>query len=293
MPAWQYVAFQSAFVQSSGFGADLPAVMGYVSETTNNTLRNPLRTAFAICPSLLALTLAACAPAPPATGIDDPYEDHNRNVHELNKSLDRAFVRPGAEGYGSAVPDPVRRGVSNFVNNIDLPRMVVNDILQGKVEDAGVNTFRFLVNSTFGLGGLLDVARDGGLEARNTDFGETLHVWGWKEGRYLELPAIGPSTERDALGKVVDFALNPLKNSLTREQHAGVVALGFASQLGDRDQFSQTIDSILYESADSYAQARLLYLQNRRYQLGGEGTFDYVDPYEDPYYDPYEDPYEE
>ena len=107
----------------------------------------------------------------------------------------------------------------------------------------------------------------------------------------MELPVIGPSTERDAAGKVVDLFLNPLKYPMTGEQRAGVFVLGFASRLSDRDQFSQTIDSILYESADSYAQARLLYLQNRRFQLGGEGTFDNFDPYEDVYSDPYEDPY--
>jgi phospholipid-binding lipoprotein MlaA len=242
--------------------------------------------------------MSACSPAPPAQGINDPFEEHNRNVHELNKSLDSAVVRPGAEGYGNAVPSPVRKGVSNFVGNLDMPRMVVNDLLQGRVEDAGANTFRFLINSTFGLGGLFDVAHDGGLDARPTDFGETLHVWGFREGRYLELPVIGPSTERDTAGKIVDLALNPLRYVVNEPQQTGLFALGLASRLGDRGEFSQTIDSVLYDSADSYAQARILYLQNRRFQLGGEGTLDYFDPYEDvygtpaddPYYDPYEDP---
>lgn len=242
---------------------------------------------------LCSLLLLGCTPAPPATGINDPYEDSNRSIHELNKRLDRAFVRDGAGGYGRIVPEPVRRGVSNFVNNFDMPRMVVNDLLQGKIEDAGANTFRFLINSTFGLGGLLDPARDMGLNARETDFGETLHTWGFKEGRYVELPVIGPSTERDVAGKVVDLFLNPLKTGLNTDQRAGLMVLGFAARLSDRDQFSQTVDSILYESADSYAQARLLYLQNRRFQLGGEGTFDNFDPYEDSYEDPYYDPYED
>ena len=265
--------------------------MVYILKSTLNLLGIPLRTA-AFTTALVVLSmLSACSPAPPATGINDPFEEHNRNVHEFNKRVDRAFVRGGSGGYGEAVPEPVRRGVSNFVGNLDMPRMVVNNLLQGKIEDATANTFRFLVNSTFGLGGVLDVAGDGGLTARDTDFGETLHVWGFKEGRYLELPVLGPSTERDAFGKVVDLALNPLKNNLNDDQRLGAAALGLASRLGDRGEYSQTVDSILYDSADSYAQTRLIYLQNRRYQLGGEGTFDYFDPYEDTYAEPSEDPY--
>lgn len=242
-----------------------------------------------ILAGLCALTLAACTPAPPATGINDPYEADNREVHEFNKRLDRAFVRGGAGAYGNVVPEPVRQTVSNFVGNADMPRMVVNNVLQGRPEDAIHNTFRFLINSTFGLAGLLDPASDMGLTARDTDFGETLHVWGAGEGAYVELPVIGPSTERDVLGKVVDLALNPLKYTLSDDERLALSVLGVASRLGDREQFSDTVDSVLYDSADSYSQARIVYLQNRRFELGGEASLDYADPYEDPYFDPYED----
>lgn len=252
----------------------------------NNKFGISLLNGFITCAFIFGVS--ACAPRTDS-GVYDPYETHNRRVHNFNKGLDSGVVRGGSGTYGKIVPQPVRLTISNFVNNADMPRMIVNDILQGKIEDAGHNTFRFLINSTFGLAGLLNPASDMGLDSRDTDFGETLHVWGAGEGAYLELPIIGPSTERDAFGKVVDLALNPLKNSLPDDERLALKALGIAAQLGDRDQFSQTVDSVLYESADSYAQARLLYLQNRRFELGDENAVDYDDPYADPYYDPYED----
>lgn len=243
----------------------------------------------------LAAMLAACTPAPTATGINDPYEAQNRRVHELNKSIDRAFVGTGAGVYGKIVPEPVRRGIGNVAANLDLPRVVVNDLLQGNVEDALHNSFRFLVNSTFGLAGLADPATDMGLDERDTDFGETLHVWGAREGAYIELPVLGPSTERDAAGKVVDIALNPLRYVLDEDERNAMLAISILARFGDRNRFSETINSILYDSADSYAQARLLYLQNRRFELGGDeaatGYDPYADAYDDPYADPNEDPY--
>jgi phospholipid-binding lipoprotein MlaA len=238
----------------------------------------------------VAALLSGCAAPPPPAEINDPYEARNRAVHEANRDLDRIFVRGASNAYGNTVPEPVRESVGNFASNLDQPRLVVNNILQGRAENALHNTFRFLVNSTFGIAGLFDPATDMGLAARDTDFGETLHVWGAGEGAYVELPVLGPSTERDTVGRVVDIALNPLRYAdLTSEQSAGLFASSAASRIGDRYRFSSTVDSILYDSADSYAQARLIYLQNRRFQLGQETS----DAAFDPYYDPYEDPYAE
>ena len=139
---------------------------------------------------------------------------------------------------------------------------------------------RFVINSTLGFGGLFDVASDFGIEDHETDFGETLHVWGAGEGAYVELPFLGPSTQRDAVGKVVDLFTNPLSYTLDDpESYYGPVA-SVASGLGNRGRFSDTIDSILYDSADSYAQARLIYLQNRRFELGQEDQGAEIDPFE-------------
>lgn len=260
-----------------------------------------------ILPALAVLTvlaLAACAPAPIASGITDPHEAQNREVHALNREIDQVVFRPLSRGYGGGVPGPFRQGVANFAANVDLPRSAVNGLLQFRPQDAMHNTLRFVVNTTVGIGGLFDPATAIGLPARDTDFGETLHIWGFGEGNYVELPVIGPSTERDTVGAVVDLALNPLSYVLPKpESYAPTVAQAL-SNVGDRYTYGTTVDSILYESADSYAQARVLYLENRRYELrrfGGAGAAeedDYLDPYAEDappgaavpdYEDPYED----
>lgn len=230
--------------------------------------------------------LAACGPAPVAQGINDPYEARNRAVHEFNRGLDRRLVRPAADAY-AILPEPVERGVSNFASNLDVPGDVLNNILQGRVGPAAQNTLRFAVNTVFGIGGLFDTATALGLPGKPTDFGETLHVWGVGEGRYAEVPFLGPKTERDLLGTAVDIATNPVRLALPTPERSYATAAQVGSSLGDRARYSETVDSILYESADSYAQTRLLYLQNRRFALGqaaGESSDEgFVDPYEDPY----------
>src|SRR5690606_23580411 len=188
-----------------------------------------------ILASLLALAAAtACGPARIPAGLQDPYEDQNRLVHQANTDIDRALLKPASNAYGSGIPQPVRRGVGNFAGNIDLPRSVANNLLQGRFPNAMHNTLRFVVNTTIGLGGLFDPATGIGLEARNTDFGETLHIWGVGEGNYVELPVLGPSTERDTAGAIVDLALNPLTYVLpSPEKYATTVAKGL-SKVGDR-----------------------------------------------------------
>lgn len=249
--------------------------------------------------------LSACAGPPSGDGINDPFEPANRRIHDFNKGVDRVLVSPASKGYG-IVPPPVKRAVGNVADTLDLPGDIANNLLQFRLVAAAENTLRLGVNLTFGLAGTIDVSSELGLEGKPTDFGETLHVWGAGEGAYMELPFAGPSTVRDTAGMAVDIALNPLRLALPTKEANAATALKLFSRLGDRDRFSDTVDSLLYESADSYAQARLLYLQNRRFQLGkggaGGGTSDdgFIDPYADPtapeaapddFIDPYEDPY--
>lgn len=236
---------------------------------------------------LVAGTLAACSGPDVASGVYDPYEVHNRLVHEDNRALDRALVRPASNAYGNGLPEPIRDGIGNVASNLSVPGSIVNDILQGQLGDALHNTARFLLNSTLGLGGLLDPASDAGLEQRDADFGETLHVWGFKEGAYIELPIIGPSTSRAAVGKVVDLFLNPLNQFVPAPEKYALPIIAGASRVGDRYDYSGTVDSILYESEDSYAQARVIYLQNRRHQLSGDSV-----EAEEEAYDLYEESYE-
>jgi len=233
-------------------------------------------------PLLLVLGLAGCAAAPPG-GIADPFEPMNRRVHGFNKSLDAAVLRPVSQALdssrqGNGGPGPVEMA-GNFGANLALPGKVANSLLQGRPEPAIRNMFRFLVNSTLGIGGLFDLAtEDFDLPEVDTDFGETLHVWGVPAGAYLELPVLGPSTQRDLAGDIVDLLLlDPLDGVVNRDVRRAGLAARVLSKAGDRARFGSTVDSVLHESADSYAQTRLLYMQHRQYQLNEEGEV--IDPY--------------
>lgn len=218
--------------------------------------------------ALSLCALSACAAPQVAQGVNDPYEAQNRVRFERSVQSDRAFLRPVANAYGEVVPEPARIVIGNAGDNFALPSSVVNNLMQANIGDAVVNAFRFVFNSTIGLAGLLDPASLVGVEARPTDFGETLHVWGAAEGAYLVLPFVGPSTERDAVGRVVDLFTNPLGYVLPEPEVYALPVTGVLGRLGDRYRFGSTVDSVLYDSADPYAQARLLYLQNRRFELG-------------------------
>ena len=234
-----------------------------------------------ICAGLAsALALAGCAALPAPEGINDPYEVENRSMHAFNVAADKHVLKPISRAFGRPGGGGAQQVVANFAGNLDVPGDVVNDVLQLRLGKAVENTLRFAVNTTVGMGGLFDPATAIGVLGKKTDFGETLHVWGVSEGHFIELPLLGPSTARDALGEVVDSAMNPIGFLLPKpESYIGTLAK-VASKIGDRARYSETVDSILYDSADGYAQARLLYLQNRRYELGQTAS---EDSFEDPY----------
>ena len=232
--------------------------------------------------------MSACSVAPEGAAMNDPYEATNRQVHEFNKQLDRAVLRPVSQSTAK-LPQELTDPVVNFAENTGLPSAILNGALQGDIGGVATNAMRFVINTTVGIGGLFDPADAIGLYEEKTDFGETLAVWGVGEGAYMELPGFGPSTERDTVGLIVDFIIDPIEFVGTPPQIDAGVAPKLASKVIDRGRFGGTVDSILYESADSYAQARLLYLQNRRFELGQTSTDTYIDPYADPYFDPYQD----
>lgn len=215
----------------------------------------------------LATLLAGCSPAPVAKGINDPFEARNRKAHDRAIKSDAKMLKPVATAYGKVTPDPLRKGVNNVSDTLGLPSDIINNVLQGRIDDAAYNVFRLTVNATLGVAGLFDVASAFGLEARDTDFGETLHVWGAPEGAYVVLPFIGPSTERDAVGMVVDMVLDPFGPAQSLERFSYALPLGVAAKLDSRYRYSGLIDPVLYESADSYALTRVTYLDNRRYEL--------------------------
>jgi phospholipid-binding lipoprotein MlaA len=228
--------------------------------------------------------MVACTRPVPSAEINDPFEKENRSMHAFNVGLDRKLLKPAAEKVAGAGTGPAAMGLKHFVENLEGPRDVVNNVLQLRLGRAVHNGLRFAINTTIGLGGIFDPATAMGAEAKHTDFGETLYIWGVGEGHYLELPVLGPSTSRDALGKVVDYAIDPVSIFVKAPESYAVATAKLADTVESRARHADIVDSILYDSADSYAQARLLYLQNRRYELGQTvSDANTIDVYEDPY----------
>ena len=156
--------------------------------------------------ALVFLFLGGCAstgPAPSDPG--DPYERINRSILTFNLESDKYFLKPIAKGYEKVLPKPIRSGVSNFFTNLWEPMTIVNDLLQGKFAHAGRDTSRFVINTTLGLFGILDVATEMNLPRRKEDFGQTLAVWGVPSGPFLVLPFLGPSNIRDTAGLVPQY----------------------------------------------------------------------------------------
>jgi phospholipid-binding lipoprotein MlaA len=225
-----------------------------------------------------SLGLAACSPSQPPGPIPDPLEPLNRRVHAFNKGVDTHLVKRIGSGTSRDGTGQVVQVVGNSGSNLALPGKAANHLLQARPLPALRMTFRFLVNSTLGFAGFLDPAgKDFALPEEDTDFGQTLAAWGVGEGAYLELPLIGPSSTRDATGRIVDIVIDPMRGWLNRDQYLIGTGARVVSKAGERGRFSDTVDSILYESADSYAQTRLIWSEHRRHELGQEGED--IDPY--------------
>jgi phospholipid-binding lipoprotein MlaA len=160
---------------------------------------------------IVGLNGCATTKAPVETSHqDDPYENVNRNIYGFNDKVDDFVAKPISDGYKFITPDFMETGVSNFFNNLKSINIVLNDVLQAKFEQGGRDTGRFLMNSTLGLAGLFDVAKNVGLEQNDEDFEQTLAVWGVPQGSYIVLPLLGPITTRGIPGAVFDSAANPV-----------------------------------------------------------------------------------
>lgn len=161
------------------------------------------------------LVVLACLTLTPvlaqASEEDDPWESFNRPIFTFNDTLDTYALKPLAQGYQYITPDPVEDGVSNFFGNLGDVKNLANDLLQGKFEEAGIDTARVLFNSTIGVLGIFDVASRMDLKRSDEDFGQTMGAWGVGSGPYLVLPFLGPSTVRDAVGKLPDNYVEPYR----------------------------------------------------------------------------------
>lgn len=231
----------------------------------------------------LALLLAGCAASPGAGDLGgDPNEANNREAHQLNKAVDRAAWGPFARGYGRTVPQPVRTGITNLNDHWSLPGEIIQSGLQGRGDRVVRSTARFGINTVWGLGGVLDPAAEVGLEYDETNVDETLYTWGVPEGGYLELPLGGPGTFRDWSGWAMDIVLDPMVYVLPATAAYGLVGVAGLDIVNDRYELDPVIQTLYYESADSYTAQRISYLQNVRARLEGGTDLDVL---EDPYAD--------
>ncbi|HEY2034840.1 MAG TPA: VacJ family lipoprotein [Rhizomicrobium sp.] len=217
---------------------------------------------FVMCAGLL---LAGCATDP--TGANDPYENTNRAVFDFNQKVDKYALEPTARAYVAVVPDPARQGIHNFLLNLDLPVTFANDLLQGEMDRAGDTLGRFTVNSTLGIGGLLDPASDFGIPYHKEDFGQTLGTWGVGEGPYIVLPFLGPDPPRDATGQVVDIFLDPTTYIPIREHFWWSAGRKSLAIIDVRSRNLDTVENIERGSVDYYASVRSLYRQLRNNEI--------------------------
>ncbi|MEM7363222.1 MAG: VacJ family lipoprotein [Pseudomonadota bacterium] len=191
----------------------------------------------------------------------DPWEGFNRKVTSFNDGVDVVLLKPLATGYQAVTPDPVERGISNVFDNLDEPVTSLNQLLQAKPGRAFNDATRFVVNSTVGLLGTIDVATPMGLEKHNEDFGQTFAVWGIGEGPYLVLPFLGPSSPRAALGRIPDSRLDLLRTI----DHVRTRNTIRALSLIDTRVELMGVEKLI--SGDRYLFIRDAYLQRRAYEI--------------------------
>jgi len=211
---------------------------------------------------LMALVGLSLLPAmSQAASEEDPWEGFNRPIFRFNDTVDTYALKPIAQGYRAVTPQFLEDGVHNVFGNIGDVGNLANNLLQGKLHNAGVDTGRLIFNTTFGVLGFFDVARHMGLRKSDEDFGQTLGVWGLNSGPYLVIPFLGPSTVRDATGRVPDSFLTPypyMDHVPTRNVSRGVEVIDTRASLLQAERLV---------SGDKYIFIRNAYLQSREFKV--------------------------
>ncbi len=221
----------------------------------------------------LYLGLGACATPPPMAdkvafdeyqATNDPFEPANRVVFAFNKGLDDSVFKPVARAYRDGVPVWVRTRISDALDNLRAPLILLSDILQGELDRALTTLTRFVVNSSVGVLGLNDVASEIGLKQHDEDFGQTLAVWGASDGPYIMLPVFGPSNPRDAIGRAVDFLADPFNRwADNTDRRQLTYARAGTSALNQRANALDLPDDLEKTSLDLYVAVRSFYRQRR------------------------------
>ncbi|GBU08978.1 hypothetical protein AwWohl_01160 [Gammaproteobacteria bacterium] len=227
---------------------------------------------YPILPTMLLLTSCANYEKNP----DDPYESFNRVSYKINDGIDKAILKPLAQGYVKVTPNIAQQGVSNLISNVNQVPIFLNDLAQFKFEKAAETASRFVFNSTFGLFGLLDLTKPFGLPKEHAnDVGMTLAFYGWENSEFLVVPLLGPATVRDGIGRVGDAVLIPssyyIKDAKLRNINWGVRLIEARSRL-------LNVDKIAGEASfDNYIFQRESYMQYRKNQLSKAGLIEEVD----------------
>lgn len=190
----------------------------------------------------------------------DPWEPFNERMFSFNRQLDRYVVKPAATGWDTVLPDEAQQALGRAFDNLGMPRRFLNSLLQLKIDGSGRELARFLLNSTIGMAGFFDVAREAGLEASDEDTGQTLAVYGVAPGPYLVLPFLPPLTVRDGIGFAVDGALNPLSYVAPFAANAGMKA---SDTVNARSLNLELFEDVEESTLDLYSAVRNGYLQRR------------------------------
>ena len=205
--------------------------------------------------------------------VNDCFETVNRGIFAFNQGLDKIFFKPIAKGY-RYLPKPIRSGTGNALSNLSNVVTIPNNILQGQIKDAGINTLRFTLNSTLGIAGIFDVASYYGLNKLDKeDYGQTLGTWGVKEGCYFVLPVLGPTTVRDSLGSMINFSGGDawynvtISNDTRYFENSDYYYSRLTSGIDFRAKNIEAFNSLEKNSLDLYASVRSLYLQDRNRKI--------------------------
>ncbi len=210
--------------------------------------------------------------SPTKTGsVNDPLEELNRAIFAFNDGVDVYVFRPLSAFYGFITPATIKFRVGNFFDNLSLPIVTANQLLQLEISGAAATTGRFTINSTLGVLGLFDIAHDLGIPHQAADFGQTLYTYGAESGPYLVLPLFGPNTVRDSVGVAVDIFLNPRTYLLPTGANTVIAT---AETVHKREALLIPLEDLRTTSIDYYASIRSLYLQNRQLFLKGNDIAD-------------------
>jgi phospholipid-binding lipoprotein MlaA len=199
---------------------------------------------------------------------NDPWESANLNIFAFNKFFDGWLLRPVAIVYNNGVPTIVRQGIGNFFSNIDDVNVLANNVLQMKLQDAASDSGRLLINTTVGIGGVIDVASSVGLAKNEEDFGQTFGRWGIGAGPYVVLPLFGPSSLRDSFGMVLDTLFNPI------QYHNDDSTRHTLTALKELDNRASVLSMENLVSGDEYIFLREAYLQQREYLVNDGAYYD-------------------